>query len=57
MQTSAAADAKQAEVKAKHLHKQVAEQQRDLKSTAAEAQSLAKQQTAAEAAIQQAVSR
>ena len=57
MQTAAAADAKQAEVKAKHLQKQLAEQQRDLTSTAAEAQSLAKQQAAAEAAIQQAVSR
>lgn len=56
-QTSAAADAKQAEVKAKHLQKQLAEQQRDLKSSAAEAQTLARQQASAEAAIQQAESR
>ena len=44
-------------MKAKHLRKQLGEQQRELGGKAAEAASLAKQQAAAEAAIQQASSR
>ena len=56
-QTAAAAEGKQAEVRAKHLRKQLGEQRRELSSKASEAQTLAKQRAAAEAAVQQVSSR